>query len=164
MLREGIPLTGIGELTLNSSSSNEIILQPPTKAPFYLTTMSVGSLLRKLDNKKTTYKYLCIIFGTIGIVIGGIVIKRYIKDRENEKIAEQLRKNLEQSRKERRQRVRDGELRDDQLCIVCKTNPREIILLPCGHVCLCEDCSDSIKLFCPACRQKIDQKAAAYIT
>lgn len=157
-------MTGIGELSLNPAKIDQIILQPPSKAPFYLTTMSVSSLLRKLDDKKTTYRLLCIVFGTIGIIIGGIIVKRYLKDRDNERIADELRKNLEQSRKERRQRVRDGYLRDDQLCIVCRTNPREIILLPCGHVCLCEDCSDCIQIYCPVCRQIIEQKAAAYIT
>lgn len=102
-------------------------------------------------------------FGAIGMLIGGIVFRRYWKDRTEQRLAEDLRQSLAASRKERRQRVRDTDLREDQLCVVCRTNPREIILLPCGHVCLCEDCSDDITSDCPVCRAPISQKAAAYI-
>jgi E3 ubiquitin-protein ligase MUL1 len=37
-------------------------------------------------------------------------------------------------------------------------------LLPCGHVCLCLDCSERINDFCPVCRAEIQTKATAYIT
>lgn len=91
------------------------------------------------------------------------MVRRYLKDKEEQRLANELRKSLEESRKERRQRVRDKDLREDQLCVVCRTNPREIILLPCGHVCLCEDCSVDIASDCPICRKFIRQKNAAYI-
>lgn len=108
-------------------------------------------------------RLLCFMFGTIGLLIGGIVFRRYWKDRTEQRIAEELRESLAASRKERRQRVRDTDLREDQLCVVCRTNPREIILLPCGHVCLCEDCAGDINNDCPLCRTPISQKMAAYI-
>ncbi|XP_054007888.1 mitochondrial E3 ubiquitin protein ligase 1 [Hylaeus anthracinus] len=162
LLREGAVITGIGELT--KSKSKTLTLQPPLNGtPFYLTSMSISSLLRKLDDRKRTYRLLCLMFGAIGLLIGGIVFRRYWKDRTEQRLAEELRQSLAASRKERRQRVRDVDLRDDQLCVVCRTNPREIILLPCGHVCLCEDCADDIVNDCPLCRAPITQKAAAYI-
>ena len=102
-------------------------------------------------------------FGAIGLFIGGMILRRYIKDKEEQRLANELRKSLEESRKERRQRVRDKDLREDQICVVCRTNPREIILLPCGHVCLCEDCSMDISTDCPLCRNRITHKNAAYI-
>lgn len=40
----------------------------------------------------------------------------------------------------------------------------QIILLPCGHVSICEDCSDYIKDKCPVCRAVIISKAPAFIT
>ncbi|XP_063973423.1 mitochondrial E3 ubiquitin protein ligase 1 [Diachasmimorpha longicaudata] len=163
MLREGVTITALGELSTSPESPDKLILQPPLNTPFYLTTMSVSSLLRKLDERRRIYRYLCLMFGAIGLVIGGIVIRRYWKDREEQRLSEQLRRSLAESRKERRQRMREKDLRDDQLCVVCRTNPREIILLPCGHVCLCEDCSDGIENDCPVCRAPIEQKNAAYI-
>lgn len=162
LLREGSVMTGIGELARTKSKT--LTLQPPLNGtPFYLTSMSISSLLRKLDERKRTYRLLCLMFGAIGMLIGGIVFRRYWKDRTEQRLAEDLRQSLAASRKERRQRVRDTDLREDQLCVVCRTNPREIILLPCGHVCLCEDCSDDITSDCPVCRAPISQKAAAYI-
>ncbi|KOC59611.1 Mitochondrial ubiquitin ligase activator of nfkb 1 [Habropoda laboriosa] len=162
LLREGAIMTGVGELT--KTKSNTLTLQPPLNGtPFYLTSMSISSLLRKLDDRKRTYRLLCLMFGAIGMLIGGIVFRRYWKDRTEQRVAEELRQSLAASRKERRQRVRDTDLRGDQICVICCTNPREIILLPCGHVCLCEDCSEDITTHCPMCRAPIAQKAAAYI-
>ncbi|XP_076232244.1 mitochondrial E3 ubiquitin protein ligase 1 [Calliopsis andreniformis] len=162
LLREDAVMTGIGELA--KSKSNMLTLQPPLNGtPFYLTSMSISSLLRKLDERKKTYRLLCFMFGAIGLLIGGIVFRRFWKDRTEQRLAEELRQSLAASRKERRQRVRDTDLREDQLCVVCRTNPRELILLPCGHVCLCEDCADDITDYCPVCRAPITQKAAAYI-
>lgn len=164
MLREGVVITGIGELSSTMNKQNSLTLQPPTDgSPFYLTTMSITSLLRKLDERKRTYKWLCLIFGTIAVVLTGVVVRRYWKTRQERRSAEELRESLAASRRQRRQYVRDSDLREDQLCVVCRTNPREIILLPCGHVCLCEDCADGIINHCPICRAKITQKTAAYI-
>ncbi|XP_035725696.1 mitochondrial E3 ubiquitin protein ligase 1-like [Vespa mandarinia] len=163
MLREGVVMTGIGEIS-SINKQNLLSLQPPADgSPFYLTTMSITSLIKKLDERKKTYKWLCFIFGAIILLISGVVARRFWKTRQERRLAEQLRENLAASRRQRRQFVRDSDLREDQLCVVCRTNPREIILLPCGHVCLCEDCADGIINQCPICREKIVQKAAAYI-
>lgn len=102
-------------------------------------------------------------FGAIGLIIGGLMARRYWKDREEERVAKELRDSLAASRKERRQKVRDNDLPENFLCVVCRSNPREIILLDCGHVCLCEDCSEGITGGCPMCRAPIRVKNAAYI-
>ncbi|KAJ8680038.1 hypothetical protein QAD02_015825 [Eretmocerus hayati] len=165
MLREGSIITGIGELSQSSLKSDSLVLQPPVDGtPYYITTMSISSLLRKLDDRKRIYKWLCLMFGAIGLFIGGMVLRRYMKDKEEQRLANELQKSLEETRKERRQRVRDKDLPDEQLCVVCRTNPREIILIPCGHVCLCEDCSIDIEDNCPVCRRIIKSRNAAYIS
>lgn len=164
MLREDTIMTGIGELSRDSANPHSLVLQPPIDGtPFYLTTMSIGSLLRKLDDRRKTYRWLCLVFGAIGLAIGGIAVRRYRLDREQERLSEELQEALAASRRSRRRRVRDKDLREQEICVVCRTNPREIILLPCGHVCLCEDCSDDINSDCPICRSPIVQKTAAYI-
>lgn len=57
MLREGSVITGIGELTRPVTKPDTLLLQPPVDGtPFYLTTMSVSSLLRRLDDRKKTYR------------------------------------------------------------------------------------------------------------
>ena len=59
MLREGSVITGIGELTRSATKPDSLVLQPPADGtPFYLTTMSVSSLLRKLDERRRTYRFV----------------------------------------------------------------------------------------------------------
>lgn len=164
MLREDSVITVVGELSRPESKSNFLTLQLPLNgSPFCITSLSITALIRKLDNHKKMYRILCLMCGTVGLFLGGIMIRRYWKSKQEQRLAEELRQSLEASRQERRQRVRDSDLREDQICVVCKTNAREIILLPCGHVCICEDCSASINNDCPICRTRITQKAAAYI-
>jgi hypothetical protein len=42
-------------------------------------------------------------------------------------------------------------------CVVCMDAPRSVLLLPCKHLALCEECSESLqaggnKGACPVCR------------
>ena len=39
-------------------------------------------------------------------------------------------------------------------CITCLDNPRNIVILPCGHICCCHICTPRLD-FCPICRQFI---------
>ena len=40
-------------------------------------------------------------------------------------------------------------------CIICLTNPRNLVLLPCRHVCICTTCYKSLRQKCPQCRTVI---------
>ncbi|ETO01820.1 hypothetical protein RFI_35619 [Reticulomyxa filosa] len=48
---------------------------------------------------------------------------------------------------------------DDSLCIVCFDEKRTHILLPCGHFCLCQGCSQELSE-CPVCRVQIEKRLA----
>lgn len=53
-----------------------------------------------------------------------------------------------------------------QTCIVCLSEQREVILLNCGHVCVCAGCAMEImqtRALCPICRATIDRVAPAFI-
>tara|TARA_B100001094_G_C18180068_1_gene800364 strand:+ start:1781 stop:2545 length:765 start_codon:yes stop_codon:yes gene_type:complete len=44
---------------------------------------------------------------------------------------------------------------DDELCIICFENKREIAFLPCGHFCICKKCSEKYEdNKCLVCREK----------
>ncbi|MGK3741383.1 MAG: serine/threonine protein kinase [Bacillariaceae sp.] len=48
----------------------------------------------------------------------------------------------------------------EKMCVVCMERPVRIVLIPCGHPCLCETCSTKqglkkLKMKCPECRTKI---------
>lgn len=56
MLRKDVVITGIGELVI-AKDGKGLRLQPPDKgAPFYLTTMSVNSLIKKLEDSRRNYR------------------------------------------------------------------------------------------------------------
>ena len=53
-----------------------------------------------------------------------------------------------------------------QTCIICLSEQREVILMDCGHVCVCAGCAMEImqtRAQCPICRAPIDRVAPAYI-
>jgi len=50
---------------------------------------------------------------------------------------------------------------DESKCVICKDKVKTHILIPCGHLCVCEDDSQRIQL-CPLCRQPIQNKYKVY--
>ena len=53
-----------------------------------------------------------------------------------------------------------------QICIVCLSEQREVILMDCGHVCVCAGCAMEImatRPICPVCRASIVRVAPAFI-
>lgn len=58
-----------------------------------------------------------------------------------------------------------GDMGDDlgDECVICMTNPRDTTVLPCRHMCLCNECAKIMRLQsggtnnkCPICRTKIE--------
>ena len=48
-------------------------------------------------------------------------------------------------------------------CIVCMENAKEIMMEPCGHVCICRQCAETMRLAsgrvkCPVCRIRADTR------
>ena len=55
------------------------------------------------------------------------------------------------------------EVPDSLECIVCMTNMKEVMFEPCGHVCICRDCADRMRLpsgrvKCPVCRIRAETR------
>lgn len=48
---------------------------------------------------------------------------------------------------------------EEKLCVICLDKPKVMALIPCGHRCLCEKCSEMYRKdknkTCPECRSKI---------
>lgn len=55
------------------------------------------------------------------------MVKRYWTERQKRLEDERRKEQLELNRRARRSRVRDEDLPDTQICVVCKINPREVI-------------------------------------
>lgn len=185
ILRDGSFITAIGELKAQNDS---LTLQPSNAGPMFLTTATKGALLRRFEDAKTSMLTKAIFCGAIAALITAYIGRKIYLRKKQERAERRLKETLERERRERRQRsrVNPGRLSEDQKCVVCVTNPKEVcagwserfrgwylmnllfwfqvICLPCGHVCLCEDCASKINLKCPVCRAKIENKAAAFIS
>lgn len=69
-------------------------------------------------------------------------------------------KALEMQKKLDRQVEEQNELK---LCVICLSNEKSILCLPCRHLCLCEACSSHQELDkCPICRLEIDEMLFVY--
>ncbi|XP_073822187.1 uncharacterized protein [Musca autumnalis] len=54
-----------------------------------------------------------------------------------------------------------------QRCVVCRDRPKCVLLLPCKHLCLCDECADYIlfsgqRQTCPLCRTNIVHSMSVY--
>lgn len=196
VLRDGSFITAVGELEL---SGGQLRLQPSAAGPMMLTMATKNTILRRLSDAKASSMVRIILFGSVGVLLTAYIVRRMYAKRRKRLEEQRTREMLERSRKERREAARGGNGRqqqqqrgrqDEQVCVVCRENPKEvgffvggagkhcsaalkiyfsvfdpqIICLPCGHVCLCETCATHIDDRCPVCRTTIDMKAAAFIT
>jgi Zinc finger, C3HC4 type (RING finger) len=56
------------------------------------------------------------------------------------------------------------ELEERIACAVCQHDPKQVLLQPCLHLCLCSKCSTSPKIKdCPICRAEIDYKETVHL-
>jgi len=79
--------------------------------------------------------------------------------RENE------REVLQQEIQDLREKINQIQDRyeDEKSCIVCMVENKRIALKPCGHICLCESCSENPRVeVCPVCRWNIEEKLPVY--
>lgn len=51
---------------------------------------------------------------------------------------------------------------DERACVICLDNKRNILIVPCHHLCLCNRCSHTIKEECPLCRGPVNKKILVY--
>lgn len=47
---------------------------------------------------------------------------------------------------------------EDEWCVICLTDPKVVVLLPCRHMCVCQDCLVHVAT-CPICRAPFDEYA-----
>ena len=56
--------------------------------------------------------------------------------------------------------------REDKLCVICQDKEKCIMILPCRHLCICQDCQGPLQLqnnHCPICRRLVRQTIKAYL-
>jgi len=53
--------------------------------------------------------------------------------------------------------------KESSVCVICFSNEKNMLFIPCGHLSSCDECSVSLKN-CPICRVEIQQKIKAFIS
>lgn len=159
MLMEGTTLTGIGELYLEG---NTIKLRSPLKLTYYLTNMTKEGLIKKLEKESHIFRALSICFGILGAYLFMGTVRTWFNNRRK-------KRNAARYEEERRQRRRMARNNDDlhspvatPVCVVCLSNPVEVLIIDCGHLCLCVDCCDQVRS-CPICRGSIASTVGAFL-
>lgn len=163
MLAVGTSLLGIGEIILEDG---KLKLGPPQAdgLKYYLTTMSKSQLIRLFQTQATTLKILSIIFGIVASGLIGYamwrVTKRYFENRKTQRELEEIR----QTTLRRRAEARDNSSpEENEHCVVCLDNPREVVTLNCGHISMCSDCAQVLpEPKCPVCREPVERFLPVY--
>ena len=56
---------------------------------------------------------------------------------------------------------------DETLCVLCLDAPKDHIIIPCGHQCVCEACAEKLKEarspLCPFCRAPINSTHKVFV-
>lgn len=119
--------------------------------------MEVTSNYKMIDQQTMIYKVLTMLCGSITLMTFYAVGKKWLT-----RFQRKTRKREKRVQIERTNDV-DG-LHDAKICVVCQENPRKVALFPCGHVCVCGDCSLLIKEICPICRGPVGEILTIYLS
>ncbi|XP_034559663.1 mitochondrial ubiquitin ligase activator of nfkb 1-A [Notolabrus celidotus] len=162
MLKVGATLTGIGELVLDTDGT--LNLRPPANgSPYILSTADFETLRGEQESTAVLWKALGIASALAGAAVLLWVGRRYYNQLKIRWEREQERREFERFRAEvppARARVtasdQDEEEPAENACVICLTQPRNCILLDCGHVCCCHSCCQALpQRRCPICRRDI---------
>ncbi|PRP87944.1 serine/threonine protein kinase [Planoprotostelium fungivorum] len=72
----------------------------------------------------------------------------------------QIMKELEKRKEEVKEEIAVEPMRVDE-CKVCLERPMDTVLIPCGHICVCHQCSSNMGQ-CPMCRSVIQTVVKTY--
>lgn len=160
LLKEDAILTGFGEIV--ADSNGKLYLIPPKNGIDYiLTIMDPETLAHELKLEEKFYSVMCALFFSVGICIVGVLMYRWWSKRKIRLEMEKMRKEIIRQRENRTNNFTD----DSFTCIICCIHPREVVLLPCGHVSFCLDCSSQLaESPCPLCRQKVTKQHLIYLS
>lgn len=163
LFQVGSTLTGIGELVLDTDGS--LNLQPPSNgSQYFLSIYDFDTLQGEQENMAAWWKTLAAAFALVGAAVVLWVGRRYYLQLKLHWERQQARREFDRRLAEA---TRDcGAPQDEDVenaCLICLSQPRNCILLNCGHVCFCHDCYQALpNQKCPICRQDISRVLPLY--
>lgn len=162
MLLVGSSLTGIGELVLHPDGS--LHLQPPADgSSFFLCPGDWQTLLAELESDSSFWKWAALLCGlVVAATLLGTLYRAYWRHRLKQK-EEDDRRAFQDLQLRKEPASEPDEEQPASICVICLANPRQCVLLPCGHVCCCFRCFHALpRCICPICRSPINRVVPFY--
>jgi len=194
MLLVGTKVTAIGRVIMKGGNSIQIVY-PTADYQFILSKKTHEEIIKGYQEATGFIQIITYAFGATGVFLAGLIAVRLYKEyKERKQYAALLRQLSEQRRvggtpageAGHTQRASDtpdapavenvmpevvDAISDNDAptplaqCIVCMTNPRDVILLGCGHVCVCAECAAMLpSCRCPMCRTIIERVQPFFIS
>ncbi|KAK2822330.1 hypothetical protein Q5P01_022395 [Channa striata] len=169
MLKVGATVTGVGELILDTDGT--LCLRPPSNcSQYFLSIMDFDTLRANQASAAVWWKALAIGFALAGTAVLLWVGRRYYYhlklrwEREQERMEfERLQAEAPRARSAITGLTDSTEDHIENACVICLSQPRNCILLDCGHVCCCYNCYQGLpRQQCPICRQSINRVVPLY--
>ena len=147
-------LTAIGSVKRTGS---ELSVGPPSNGlPYLLSRQALSEIIQDLK-VDTFYPHVCmVVFGAVSVsAMSFMAWKKWCQYQKHKKREAFLRKI---------EAMGDTatNTNPDNTCVICLDNPRETVITPCGHVCVCLQCSFMMDETCPMCRTSIDGVIRTY--
>jgi len=164
MLVAGVPLLGVGKLMLVGGS--RIVLSPPHDGRrYFLTTSSRHELVKSLKSVARMLNVARWVFGIAGLTAVVYLVSRAVKKYKSQCESRRL---LAEFIDRRQVETLDMEFTTSgsPVCVICLSQPREVVLLDCGHICVCGECATALPLpkLCPICRQQVNRIIPTYVS
>lgn len=157
MLHVGTYLMGIGELVIENG---HIRLQPPEDLVYILTKQTKSQVIRQYLYQATTFKLSCYAMSALTAVVLGFALWRVIHGcLQRFRMTRGFEKIRRLALTARRSMIRAEDLRQNEICVICLVNVREVVTLECGHIAMCSSCVQWLTYphRCPVCRQHIER-------
>ncbi|GFS56702.1 mitochondrial ubiquitin ligase activator of NFKB 1 [Nephila pilipes] len=161
MLLENTSLTAIGKLTIENE--NLKMSPPDNNLTYFLTTLSYDSLYNKISNHARIYKGI-----TVAMCIITTILIAYYSKKAFDEIRRKIdrRRDLQRCLEAKKYSKKSSRGIPDYncpKCVVCLENPVEIVVINCGHACLCCNCANYELKSCPMCREKVARLIPVYM-
>nr|XP_046265187.1 mitochondrial ubiquitin ligase activator of nfkb 1-A [Scatophagus argus] len=165
MLKVGTALTGVGELILDTDGT--LNLRPPSDgSEYFLSIADFDTLRGEQETMAIWWKALAVASAVAGAAVLLWVARRYYYQLKIRWEREQERREFERLQGEVPRAlatVAGPEEQIENACVICLSQPRNCILLDCGHVCCCYTCYQALPhRRCPICRQDISRVMPLY--
>jgi len=158
-------LCAVGELIYED---NELKIQAPKNGDYIITNQLPSEIIKHFRKSSVAWKIAALIMAgatmTSLYYLARRLWKRYQDVLRDIKTKEEMLL-IRSQRKKFVDRSSQGTINEGDLCVVCLTNPREVVLLDCGHVCICIDCLEALPspLKCPVCRAPVVRTVPLFI-